>query len=447
VSRPDLPQGPCLVVGLARSGAAVARLLSGLYPKVYACDSGQVDQQLCAELEQLGVEVHPLSSGIELISKVATVVKSPGVPNSAEVISAALNEDREVLGEFEVAWRTTENRVVGVTGTNGKTTTVQLLDKIFKVAKVPAQICGNVGIPIGTVASKTAPDETLICEVSSFQLADSTHFAPDIGVLLNLASDHIDRHGSLQAYHEAKLSMLTHQPEGSYSVLGEQFITADLDLKSEKVFFGTSSECHMRSMEGQLLWNGQSLTALEDVALTGRHNLDNAMAGATAALLAGVSESAVVEALSTFKGVSHRFELVAEVEGVRYIDDSKATNVASVVAALQPIEGGVRLILGGSDKGERFTELKEVVEQACSAVYLIGETSSAIIDDFGSTQTPLNLCNDLEQAFAAASAEAESGETVLLSPACASFDQYSSYEQRGEHFHELVKRIASGKSS
>jgi UDP-N-acetylmuramoylalanine--D-glutamate ligase len=408
--RPALPEGPYLIVGLARSGVAAARMLRG-HGEVLAVDSGRPDvpADVQAVLE---------SDGLALLDRAACLVKSPGVPNEAPVIAAARERGVAVLGELELAWRLLPNRFVAVTGTNGKTTTVELLGAIWRAAALPVAVAGNVGTPLAALVGQVEPGATIVCEVSSFQAEDSERFAPDIGVLLNLAPDHLDRHGSFEAYRDAKLSPFARQTPEQVAI-GPDWI--ELPGAGRRLAFAE-----------------QLPLPVDQIRLRGPHNLENARAATAAALAAGVPAEAVAEALRSFAGVPHRLEEVATVDGVLYVNDSKATNVSSAARAIESFFTGVHLILGGSLKGGGFEALREPVAERCHACYLIGEAADRLAADLADAGVPLHRCGELGSAFEAARAAARPGEVVLLSPACASYDQFRDFEERGERFRSLV---------
>ena len=354
-----------------------------------------------------------------------------------------------VLGELELGWRLVPNDTIAVTGSNGKTTTVELLGHLHRVAGRAAVVVGNVGTALTSlVGTELPPDTVVVCEASSFQLEDTLAFAPDAGVLLNLAEDHLDRHGTFDAYKAAKLEVFARQPPGSVAVAPAE-LAGDVGGEGERVFFVRAADgergrlcddpgARLVDRDGALWWDGARLIAHDELRLRGAHNRENAMAAAAVALARGLAPDAVREGLATFAGVAHRLEEVATRDGVLYVNDSKATNVASAIAGIEAFDGGLHLILGGSAKGADFAPLAAPVAQRALAVYLIGETAPAIRAALAGTGVPLHDCGDLERAVAAARAAARPGEVVLLSPACASFDQYADYEARGEHFRALM---------
>jgi len=426
IARPPLPAGPYLVVGLARSGVSAARMLTA-HGEVIGCDSGT------PEVDLHGVEVHLGTDGVQLLDRVATVVKSPGVAREAPVIAAALGRGMEVTGEIELAWRLLPNPFLAVTGTNGKTTTVELLGAIHRAAGMEVAVAGNVGRALSSLVGSLDPAATVVCEASSFQLEDASQLAPECAVLLNVEEDHLDRHGDLDRYRDAKLRAFAQQPSGAVAVAPPRF---DLPGSARRVTFGADG-ADLLERDGQLMWQGRPLMAVAELRLRGAHNLENAMAAAAAALATRVPEAGVVEALRTFAGVEHRLEEVGNPGGVLYVNDSKATNVASATRGIEAFEGGVHVILGGSLKGGGFSGLRGAVAARCAAAYLIGEAAPLLEADLRDT-VALNRSGTLERAVADASSAAAPGDVVLLSPACASFDAFRSYEHRGERFRELV---------
>jgi len=367
------------------------------------------------------------------------------------VIAAALERGIDVVGELEVAWRAIPNRFLAVTGTNGKTTVVEWLGHVYRTAGEPVAVAGNVGTPLSTLAGEVDPDATVICEASSFQLEDSAAFAPECAVFLNLAPDHLDRHADLGAYLDAKLRIFAHQGNDDVAVYNADdpaLAGVDLGGCARRVAFchGAEPECEAALAEGTIFYDGEPLLAVDELGILGEHNAANAMAVAAAALSMGIDRDAVREGLRSFAGVSHRLEQVAEIGGVRFVNDSKATNVASTTVGLRAFEGGIHAILGGSEKGESYAPLLEPVRERCVACYLTGASAERLAEELApaiESGVALHRCADLEQAVWSAAAAARPGETVLLSPACASFDAFEDFEVRGERFREIVGTLRS----
>ena len=384
-----------LVLGLARSGLAAASAL----------------EQRGVEVVRAGRELRN-EDDLSLLDRVGLLVKSPGVPGEAALVAEARQRGVEVWSEVELASRLLPNPILGVTGTNGKTTTSEWLGFILA-----APVAGNVGRALSDLDGEIGPDELIVCELSSFQLEDIVSFAPRIAVLLNLEPDHLDRHGGFEAYRDAKLRIFENQTEQDTAVVPSGFEVAG---RAARVDFAA----------------GDPLPA--EPGLRGLHNRENAAAATAAARAAGASEEQIASGLRDFKGVPHRLELVAEKRGVRYVNDSKATNVAAALRALSAYEDEpVRLILGGSSKDEDFAPLAAAIGPNIGAVYVIGETADELARAIPDTIRAGDLATAVERAAAAA----QPGEIVLLSPACASYDQFRDFEERGQEFKRLVANL------
>lgn len=418
--RPPLPPGPWLVVGLARSGVAAARALTARGENVVAVDSGR-------PVVPDDVEAHVGTDGLAQLARARAVVKSPGVPREAAVIAAARERGVPVLGELELGWRLLPNAFIAVTGTNGKTTTVELLGHLHREAGLAVAVAGNVGTALSGLAGELDPGAVVVCECSSFQLEDTEYFAPEGAVLLNVQSDHLDRHGTREDYLAAKLRVFANQGNDDVAVAPFGLGVEDLGGCARHVCFGGDGELADRA--GHLWWDEEPLIAHDEIRLRGAHNRANAAAAAAIALARGIEPDAVRAALRGFAGVEHRLEEVASHAGVVYVNDSKATNVASTLVALESFDAPVHLILGGQGKGQDFS----VLRGRAAAVYLIGEAAGQLEREVGGER-----CGDLETAVARAGGAAQPGDVVLLSPACASFDQFTDYEARGRAFKALV---------
>jgi UDP-N-acetylmuramoylalanine--D-glutamate ligase len=397
-----------LVVGLGSSGRSAALALAARGWSVRAADrSTEID---AGRLAEAGVEVLLGTEEADLLQDVEVVVKSPGVPGEAPPVAAAHARGIPVWSEIELGYRLLPgNRLVGVTGTKGKTTTVRLLGAMFAAAGRDAVLAGNEHRPLSEVALDVDPDAWIVCELSSFQLEDVHDLRCDVAVLLNLEPDHLDRHADLESYRAAKLRIFERAdvrivPRGS-GLDGIEF-AADDPLPAEPL-------------------------------LPGRHNRENAAAATAAARAAGLEDGAIGRALDTFEGVPHRLETVAEIGGVRFVNDSKATNTSAARRAIDAYREPLRLILGGRGKGERFDELAASLRGRGTA-YLIGETAGEIGAALEAASVPNVVSGDLETAVRAAARDALPGDVVLLSPACASYDQFRNFEERGEAFRRIV---------
>jgi UDP-N-acetylmuramoylalanine--D-glutamate ligase len=405
-----------LVVGLARSGRAAVRVLRARGMDVVAYDRAEsIDASAVDADVRLGTWDDLLLAGVEL------VVKSPGVPADAPPVVGARGRGVPVVSEIELGAGLLPNPIVGVTGTNGKTTTTALLGAMFEAAGAPVEVAGNIGRPLTSLVDTAAPDAWVVCELSSFQLEDIDTLRPRIAVLLNLEPDHIDRHGSFDAYREAKLRIFENQTADDVAVVPRGF----------QAIPGTARRIEFSADE--------ALPA--EPRIPGAHNRENAAAAVAAARAAGLPDEAIAEALRTFAGVAHRIEELAPVGGIRYVNDSKATNAAAAVRALASFpEARLHVILGGLGKDESYERLAAAFKPGDRG-YLIGAAAAELAAALAALSVPFELWADLELAVAAATAAAARGDVVLLSPACASFDQFTSYEERGEEFGRLVQKL------
>jgi UDP-N-acetylmuramoylalanine--D-glutamate ligase len=400
---------------LARSGVAAALALRARGEEVIGCDAGGGGREVMSgRLSDAGVEVHLDASGVALAARAGTLIKSPGVPQHAPLVEEARARGVPVLGELELAWRLLPSEFIAVTGTNGNTTTTEWIGHIYREAGVPVAVAGNVGTALSSLIGAVSSDTTIVCEASSFQLEDTEAFAPEAAVLLNLAPDHLDRHAGYEDYVAAKLRVFAHQDERDLALLPEGLDVGP--VRARVVRFRDSGE---------------------EIGLPGEHNRANGMAAAAVCRARGIEREAVTAGLRTFRGVAHRLELIAKLDGVAYVNDSKATNVASTIVALRSYERGIHLIAGGRGKQQDFTPLAPLVAERCSGVYLIGEAAG----ELAAALPTAREFGTLERALAAARAAAAAGDTVLLSPACASYDQYRDFEARGEHFRVLVEGL------
>jgi UDP-N-acetylmuramoylalanine--D-glutamate ligase len=402
-----------LVIGLARSGRAAARALAARGVAVIAVDrSPDADP---GRLAGRGVEVRLGTEEESLLEGVELVVKSPGVPGESPLAAAARARAIPIWSEVELGYRLLPgNPVLGVTGTNGKTTTTELLGAMFRAAGRPVEVAGNVGRPLTDAADGIDPLAWVVCELSSFQLEDVHTLACDVAVLLNLEPDHLDRHASFEAYRDAKLRIFERArvkivPRG-FGLDGTEF-AADDPLPAEPL-------------------------------LPGAHNRENAAAATAAARAAGIADDAIADALRTFPGVPHRLELVRELRGVRYVNDSKATNTAAARRGVAAYDAPIHLILGGSLKGEDFVPFVAGLPETVRSIHLIGEATDELAGALDAAGRPYARDGDLVHAVAHAAVEARPGEIVLLSPACASYDQFANYEQRGDAFRDIVRELA-----
>jgi UDP-N-acetylmuramoylalanine--D-glutamate ligase len=408
-----------LVVGLARSGKSAAEVLAASGAMVAGFDR---DEAVAAgRLRELGVEVRLGHEEETLLQGIDLVVKSPGVPGETPLVQRAREREIPVWSEIELGARLLPNPILGVTGTNGKTTTSELLGAVFRAAGRPVEVAGNVGRPLTSLVGSASRDAWVVCELSSFQLEDVERFNPRIGVLLNLEPDHLDRHGTFEAYSDVKLRVFERQSGDDAAVVPRGF--GKVPGRGRRIEFAAADE----------------LPA--EPRIPGPHNRENAAAATAAARAAGIDDAAIGEALRTFEGVPHRIELVRELRGVRYVNDSKATNVAAALRALASFpDSRLHVILGGRGKHEPYAPLAAAFK-AEDVAYLVGEAADDIARALEDARVSFARAGSLVAALAAAASAAAPGDVVLLSPACASFDQFRDFEARGDAFRALVEEL------
>jgi len=410
-----------LVLGLARSGEAAALALRGLGDEVLGIDrKSDLDADVAGRLAAAGVELHLGEENETLLRGIDAVVKSPGVPGEAPIVLAARRLGIPVWSEIELGARLLANPILGVTGTNGKTTTTTLLGEIFRSAGRPVEVAGNIGRPLTSLIGATAPDAWVVCELSSFQLEDVDALRPRVAVLLNLEPDHLDRHASFADYRDAKLRIFARQRPEDVAVVPRGF--GAIPGEGRRVEFSGDDP-----LPGPL-------------RLPGAHNRENAAAAAAAARAAGIDDAAIARALETFPGVEHRIEEVATVDGVRYVNDSKATNAAAALRAVAAFDAPLHVILGGLGKHESYDALARAIGGHGRA-YLIGAATDELAAALEREGVAYERSRDLATAVESARRTARPGDVVLLSPACASFDQFTSYEHRGDSFRALVAAL------
>lgn len=441
-----------LVVGLGRSGVGAAKVMASV-AAVTACDEKPL-AELDAEVRKLaewGVEIRAAEQGAALLEGKDLVVRSPGVPWNAPLVAAARERGVEVIGELELAYRLlATDRLIAITGSNGKSTTTAWVGEILRHNNDKVFVAGNIGLALTNLLPVIDADAAVVAEVSSFQLEDADRLRPRIAVLLNLAPDHIDRHGSVEEYYRMKWRLFRRQEKGDFAILNadDPGIAASASgLAAEILWFGGDG-----GREGVFIADNEiryrfgektgTLLAAEEVSLPGPHNLANALAAAAAALAAGADPAAIATGLSSFRGLPHRLEPAGEVGGVRYINDSKATNVASAVVALASFDAPIVLIAGGKAKGEPFEPLAAAAQaRGVRRVILYGAAAEALQAAFEG-RVACEQVRTIAEAVRAAARAAHPGDVVLLAPACTSWDQYRSFEERGDDFKKEVGCLA-----
>ncbi len=427
-----------VVLGMARSGAAAVKLLLREGASVRA-----VDQQQTGEVS--GIRIEPQTD--EPFRDADLVVVSPGVPADVEVLQHARERGLKVIGEVELAGYFLQGESIGITGSNGKTTTTALIGHILREAGIPCQVGGNIGTPPTAMVESSKPDQWNVLELSSFQLETTETFHAHIGVALNVTDNHLDRHYTFAKYAAAKGRLFEHQKPGDFAILNADNVTtvglARLTRATKLWFSSIKSVPEGAWVSGeQILLDGEPLLQTREIPLKGRHNYENVMAAALASRLAGAQLPQIAAAIRTFPGVEHRLELVRTVDGVAYYNDSKATSVDATLKAIDAFPGGIWIILGGKDKNSDYSVLREPLHAKARAAILIGAAAPKIAPKLEGA-VRLIEAGTLEAAVERAWAEAAPGETVLLAPACASYDQFQSFEHRGQVFKQLVSHLAA----
>jgi UDP-N-acetylmuramoylalanine--D-glutamate ligase len=446
----ELKNKRVLVVGMARTGMATALFCAARGASVTVTESrSEAD---------LGLETHTLrATGVTLelgghqektFLDQDLIIPSPGVPADFPLLQAARAKGISVWSEVELAYRFLRGRLIGITGSNGKTTTTSLVDHLLKSAGKTTILAGNIGTPFISCVERTSHESIAVVELSSFQLELIEVFRPDISVFLNLTPDHLDRHATMQAYSSAKARIFENQLEQDAAILNadDPATTPYAPLKPRLFWFSRKQ----RVTQGALLraddivfredGREEVLLAKTDVPLPGAHNLENVLAAVAAARIAGASARSVAEGVRSFKGVEHRLEFVAEIEAVRYYNDSKATNVDATLKALESFAGRILVILGGKDKGSDYSLLQKALRERAILALLIGAAAEKIEKQITGS-VAIERVGTLERAVQTASHAARPGDIVLLAPACASFDQFQNYEHRGRVFKELIHEL------
>ncbi len=436
--------GVVAVVGLGKSGVAATKLLARAGARVYASDVAAQPYATIDGLRELpGVEVQTGGHDLAKITAAAGVVVSPGVPPDAPPLAAARAAGVEIVSELDLGWRALAGvRAIAVTGTNGKTTTTALVAHLLRVAGLKAEAAGNIGRPLADIAVAGERYQWLAVEVSSFQLHDSPHFSPDIGILTNLAPDHLDRYPSIAAYYADKQLLFRNARRESVWVLnGDDRAALELARgvagSQPRFSLRKPAEAWYDTASRRLLLGGAELLPRAQLELLGDHNVANALAAALAVQEAGLPPGLIAEGLRSFRALPHRLEPVGEFGGVLWINDSKATNIASTVVAIEAMSRPFVLLLGGRHKGEPYTRLGPLLKDKCRLVIAYGEAGPLVEQDLQGT-VPLERGTTFADVMARARRAARPGDAVLLSPACSSYDMFKNYEERGATFRRLA---------
>ena len=445
-------RGEVAVVGLGKSGVAATTLLARERVRVYASDGAEQPYGGGAAVAALralpGVTVQVGGHDLARIRAAAGVVASPGVPPDAPPLAAARAARVPIVSELDLGFQALQGRgvrCIAVTGTNGKTTTTALVAQLLQAGGLRAVAAGNIGRPLADVALDPQPWQWLAVEVSSFQLHDSADFAPDVGILTNLAPDHLDRYPSVTAYYADKRLLFRNAAAGSVWVLNGDdppalALAAGAAGRTLRFSLRVPADAWYDAARRELRLGEERLLGRDELRLLGDHNVANALAAALAAREPGVSLGALAAGLRSFRALPHRLELVREVGGVRWINDSKATNIASTVVAVEAMDRPFVLLLGGRHKGEPYTRLGPLLKPRCRLVVAYGEAGPQVERDLQG-QVPLERGTTFADVVARARRAARPGDAVLLSPACSSYDMFKNYEERGATFRELVEAM------
>jgi UDP-N-acetylmuramoylalanine--D-glutamate ligase len=462
----ELANKKVIVVGLGVTGIAAARFLQKRGAVVHATDQAS-EQALgvqAQELADMGIALEMGHHSSQIFKKADLVVISPGVPHTIEPVLRAKELGVPVIGEVELASRFIDEPILAVTGTNGKTTTTEILGSMLEASGFRVFMGGNIGKPLIGYADGEQKANFIVAELSSFQLDTIDTFRPQIGVLLNITADHLDRYPNFDDYAASKIRIFENQQPGDIAVLnGADPLVRSLTapLKSTKLFYASLNDGEQGAVNnGTRIWfrfdqsnkrefNGplanlasrdQSYLNAADVKLIGRHNLENTAAAALAALAAGASPETVQEVLNRYRGPAHRLEHIDTIHGVDFVNDSKATNVDAVIRAVESFNRPVVLIMGGQDKGGNFAALKEVLARHAKRLIVMGDAAALIQSALGDT-VPMVSADSMADAVKQAYRVVSPGNVILLSPGCASFDRYANYAQRGEDFRNAVKNF------
>ena len=433
------------VLGMGRSGIAVSKLLcekNHILLTDVKCD----DLGLIKELEDMGINVVITKNQAELFNEnFDYLVKNPGIRADHEVVVKAKKLGIPVINEMEVAYNLLPDgvKIVGITGSNGKTTTTSITYEILKLADLPVHVGGNLGIPLCSIIKNVKAGDILVLEVSSHQLVDLNNFKTDISVLTNLSEVHLDMFGTYENYKNNKLRIFNHHTSNDIAILNgkdKDVVELTQNIPSRKVYFSSVGEADYYIKDNKIFYHDEEICELNDIRLKGMHNYENVMCALAVAREFNVSSDVIKEALDNFSGVEHRMEFVRRLNEREFYNDSKATNNKSTIVALSSFTSPVILLLGGLDRGQSFDELDDYMNYV-KGVICYGETRDKIKDYCNSRGIEVTVVDDLDEAVKLAYNLSEEGDTILFSPACASWDQFSSFEERGEKFKEIVDNL------
>ena len=432
------------VFGMSKSGYAVAKFLSKYHNKIVVTDSKPQDEEHIKELKQLGVEVIITDKQIDLIDETFDyMIKNPGIKYNNEIVLKAKKLNIKVINEMEVAYHFIDKniKIIGVTGSNGKTTTVTLIDKILKEDGKKSILCGNIGNPLINVVDKINKDNILVVEISDHQLCDMYDFKTNISVLTNISETHIDFHDSYDRYKMMKKRIFNNHTSEDVAILNydnDEVMFLTNDLVSKKYYFSKEEKKNSYIKENAIYYNDEKVVDLEDIRIKGMHNYENIMAAIIAVKEFNIKNETIVKVLKEFKGVEHRIEYVDTIKNRKFYNDSKSTNNTATITALKSFNEPVRLIMGGLDRHIPFDDLIPYLNNVKS-IECYGETKEELKALADKCNIPCNINQTLKEATLNAYKNSDEGDVILLSPACASWDQYKCFEDRGNEFKKVVE--------
>lgn len=442
----DLPYTHVLVLGLAKSGTAAAKALLANGKKVRVNDMSATEQDVIVkELNALGAEVLIGAHPANILDDIDLIVKNPGIPYDNPILAEAQEQGIVIITEIEIAGMLAEGDIVGITGSNGKTTTTTLINEMLISSKLPVQVAGNIGIVATDVARDMAKDETLVLELSSFQLQGVQSFKPKIAVLLNIFEAHLDYHKTLQNYRQAKCNIFKKQTADDYLVYNadDKFITyAVQQAASIHVPFSASKKLANGAWvdEQYVYFKNEKIMERADIVLVGQHNLENILAAVAAAKLSGATNEGIQHVLTTFTGVKHRLQFIDKVNGRLFYNDSKATNILATQKALASFQQSTILLAGGLDRGNEFTDLLPFLSNV-KVMIVFGQTAQKLEKVAIKADIKVVKVQDVNEAVVKGYAMSAANDVILLSPACASWDQYRTFEERGDMFIQAVHKL------
>lgn len=446
------------VLGAGRSGIAVAKLLRGKGAEVFLSDGSNKDKLKYLDekfLKEEGIESET-GGHSDKVFESDIIIKSPGISPQSEVILKAKKLNKKIYSEIEAAFWFCKGQVIAITGTNGKTTTTILTGEIFKNAGYDTKVCGNVGLAFSEIVSEVKEDTIVVLETSSYQLNDIEEFKPKVAILMNITPDHLDWHGGFDNYLKAKLEILKNQNKTDLAIINyddETLLKATKNLKSGKAYFSIrenfngnnyDAACFLRNKK--IIYTDKNKNTEEEIMeageinIRGNHNIYNSLASVISARAFEIKKEVIRDTLMKFKGVEHRIEFVKDIRGIKFYNDSKATNIDSLIVALESFPGNLILILGGRETGNDYSKTDELVKKKVKEIIAIGETKEKIKQHFGSYKK-VTEAKTMDEAVEIAMTNGSKGDNVLLSPACKSFDMFDSFEHRGTEFKKSVNKL------